>query len=167
MIDDYDVHIRDYCRMSLHLAEKVLNMKIPLNIIEKDVPKIMHPLYNRDKIYDRPIINVEIGRDENDDIDHRGRHVVALAREWIRKPFQMDPIPQVIYFQATTRPTKGKGTKVTIPTYPAKSPVRSKMIQQHEWKVEYFEADKGKGKRKRSAPRERKQVAKAQEIELQ
>ena len=28
VIDDYDVHIEDYCRTSLQLAEKVLNMEI-------------------------------------------------------------------------------------------------------------------------------------------
>ena len=41
MIDDCNVYIRDYCRMSLHLAKKVLNMKISLKAIEKDVPEIM------------------------------------------------------------------------------------------------------------------------------
>lgn len=87
LIDAYDFFIRDYCRMSLYLAENVLNMKIPLKAIEKDVPWIMDPLYKRDKIYDRPIMNVEIGHEENDNIDHQDRHVVELMREWIRKPF--------------------------------------------------------------------------------
>lgn len=92
-IDDYNVHIMDYCRMNLHLAEKVLNMKIYLKAIEKDAPRIMDPLYNRYKIYYTPIINTKIGRKENDDIDNQGKHVVELMREWIRKLFQMDLVP--------------------------------------------------------------------------
>ena len=80
-IDDCDVHIRYYCRMSLHLAEKVLNMEITLKAWDKDVLKIMDPLYNKDKTYDRPIMNVEIACEENDDIDHQGIHVVELTRE--------------------------------------------------------------------------------------
>lgn len=39
------------------------------------------------------------------------------------------------------------------------------MVNQHEREVDYFEIDKGKDKRKRIVPRERKQVVKAQEIE--
>lgn len=81
VVDDYDVRIRDYCRMTLHLVEKVLNMEISLKALEKDVTNIMDPLYNRDKIYDRPIMNDEIGCEENDDIDHRGRQAVEHTRE--------------------------------------------------------------------------------------
>ncbi len=57
VVDDYDVLIRDYCRISLHLAENVLKMKIPLNAAEKDISKVMDSLYNRDKIYYMPIMN--------------------------------------------------------------------------------------------------------------
>lgn len=69
--------------MSLYLAENALKLKIPLKAMEKDTKEFMDPLYKRDKIYDRPIMNVEIGRDEIDDINHRARHVVKLTREWI------------------------------------------------------------------------------------
>lgn len=31
--NDYDVHIRDYCRMTLYLVEKGLKIKIPLKIV--------------------------------------------------------------------------------------------------------------------------------------
>ena len=78
MIDDYDVYIKDYCRMSLHLAENVLKMKIPLKVIEKDVPKVINSFYNRDKIYERLIMNTKIGHKE---IDHWAKHVVELMRE--------------------------------------------------------------------------------------
>ncbi len=42
-IDDFDIHVRDYCRMILYLAENVLKMKIPLKVMEKNVPKVMDP----------------------------------------------------------------------------------------------------------------------------
>lgn len=86
-IDDYDVRIRDYYRLSLYLGESFLKIKIPPKAIEKDAPKVMNPMYNRDKIYDRLIMNVEIGREENDGIDHQANHVVEMKRELIWKPF--------------------------------------------------------------------------------
>ncbi len=36
VVDDYDIHIRHYCRMTLYLVEKVLKIKIFLRDIEKD-----------------------------------------------------------------------------------------------------------------------------------
>lgn len=74
----------------------------------------------------------------------------------------MDPIPQVIPLQDTTRPQKGKVTKVTIPSYLAKFLMRPKNLHQHEWEVEYFEEEKEKEKKKREAPRERKPIIQAQ-----
>lgn len=99
--------------MTLYLAEKALNMKIPLKHVKKDTKDVLDPLYNRGKIYDRPIINGKIKRDDNSDINHRAHHVVQLTREWIKKPFKLDLIPQAIPLQATTCPGKGKGPKVT------------------------------------------------------
>ena len=75
-------------------------------------------------------------------------------REWIKKPFNLDPNPLVVTLQDTTCPIKGKGAKVTVPTFPAQPPVRSKMIHQHERDVEYFRVDKGKNKRKRESPKQ-------------
>ena len=92
-IDDYDIHIRDHCIMTLYLVDKALKMKIPLKVVKKDTKDILDPLYNRDKIYDRPIMYVEIGRDENADINHRARYIIQLMKEWIKKPFKLDPIP--------------------------------------------------------------------------
>ena len=68
-------------------------MEIPPKALEKDVFEIKDPLYNRDKIYDRPIMNVEIAHEENDDIDHQRRHVVEITREWIKIPFYMNLVP--------------------------------------------------------------------------
>lgn len=62
--------------MSLHLVENVRKIKIPLKAIDKDVLEVMDPLYDREKIYDKPIMNVEIGCKENYDIDHQARDVV-------------------------------------------------------------------------------------------
>lgn len=78
--------------MALYLVEHVVKTKIPLNAMEKDIKDIMDPLYNREKIYEWPIMNVEIGRDENVDINHQARHIVQLKNEWTKKPFRMDPI---------------------------------------------------------------------------
>ena len=64
VIDDYDVRIRDYYRMSLYLAHNIPKMKIPFKAIEKDTKDIMDPLYNRDNIYDSLIMNGKIVRDE-------------------------------------------------------------------------------------------------------
>lgn len=77
----------------------------------------MDPLYNRDMIYKRPIMNVEIGQEENDDIQHWTRHVIQLSRDWIRKIFYLELVPNTPILQAPTRPKRAKGTKVTVLTY--------------------------------------------------
>ena len=48
--NDYDIQIRDYCRMSLYLVEKALKIKIPLQILQQDSGELLHPLFNEDKI---------------------------------------------------------------------------------------------------------------------
>ena len=92
LLDDYDVQIRDYCRMTLNLEEKELKMNIPLKFVEKDMKYVLDPLYNRDKIYDRMIMNLEINKDENVDINNKAYHIVQLTREWIKKLFNCDLI---------------------------------------------------------------------------
>ena len=79
-IDDYDVHIRDYCRMNLYLKESALKIKIPLKIVQQDTKDLLDPLFNRDKIGDMPIMNVEIDREENLNINHRARRVIKLKK---------------------------------------------------------------------------------------
>lgn len=64
-------------------------------------------------------MNVEVHREENDDINHQERHISKMTQDWIRKPFKLDAIPKTVAFHAHARPTKGRGKKVTIPTFVA------------------------------------------------
>ena len=48
--NDYDVCIRDYCRMTLYLAEKALQLNIPKEIRKHDSKELLDPLFNSDKI---------------------------------------------------------------------------------------------------------------------
>ena len=48
--NDDDVYIRDYCRMTLYLAEKGLQLNIPEEIRQQDSNKLVDPLFNLDKI---------------------------------------------------------------------------------------------------------------------
>ena len=41
--DEYDVYIRDYCRMTLYLVEKMLKIKILPKVVEKDTKDILDP----------------------------------------------------------------------------------------------------------------------------
>ena len=40
---------------------------------------MIDPLFSIDKIGERPIMNVEVDREENDEIDHRARHVIKMT----------------------------------------------------------------------------------------
>ncbi len=84
-----------------------------------------------------------------------------MTREWIKKPFKIHLLPQVVPLQATICPAKGKGAKVTVPTFPTQFLVWPKIVHQHEREVEYFKANKGMNKRKRVA-KGRKQIDQAQ-----
>lgn len=75
-IDDYDIQRRDYLRMTLYLVGSTLKIMFSLKDVQQDTQDILDPLYNRDKIYDRPIMNMEINRDENVDIKHNSRHII-------------------------------------------------------------------------------------------
>ena len=46
--NDYDIRIRDYCRINLYLVEKALKIKIPLKILKQDFEESLDPLFNRD-----------------------------------------------------------------------------------------------------------------------
>ena len=48
--NDYDVFIRDYCRMTLYLEEKALNLTIPDEIKQQDSKELLDPLFNADKV---------------------------------------------------------------------------------------------------------------------
>ena len=62
--NDYDLHIRDYCRMTLYLVEKALQLNIPDEIRQQDSKELLDPLFNADRIGERPIMNVEHEREE-------------------------------------------------------------------------------------------------------
>jgi hypothetical protein len=80
-VDDYNIRIRDYCRMTLYLAKISLKVKVPLKIVQKDMEDLPDPLFNKDKIGDRPIMNVEVDKEENANINHRERHVIKLTKD--------------------------------------------------------------------------------------
>ena len=76
IVDDYEIQLRDYCRMNLYLVGGVLNIMVPLKIVQKDTKYFLYPLYKRDKIFDQPIMNAKFNREENTNINHTVRHVI-------------------------------------------------------------------------------------------
>ena len=90
--DDYDVRIRDYCRTTLYLAEKALHLTFPNEVWLQDSQDILDPLYNENKVGERPILNAEVDKEEGDDINHRARHVIRMTKNWVKKPFPLDPV---------------------------------------------------------------------------
>jgi hypothetical protein len=154
IVDDYDIRIRDYCRMTLYLERSSFKIKVPLKVVQQDTKDVLDPLHNIDKICDRPIMNVEIDKEENLDINHRAKHVIKLTKDWIKRPFKQDPIPQEVFFHAIAHPTKGRGAKVTMPTFTTQSLVRPEIMHQLDREVRYYRAQKGKGKRKITSPKQ-------------
>ncbi len=45
-------------------------------------------------------MNTKVDREEGIDINHRARHVVRMTKDWIKKPFQLDPILDMVIFHA-------------------------------------------------------------------
>ena len=45
-VDDYDIWIRDYCRMTLYLAGSSFKITVPLKIVQQDTEEVLDPLYN-------------------------------------------------------------------------------------------------------------------------
>ena len=125
-----------------------------LEIRQQDSKELLDPLFNSEKIGERPIMNVEVDRKEADDINHQARHVVKMMKDWIKKPFRLDPIPKTMIFHAHARLERGRGKKVTIPTFAAQSPIRPKTIYQLDHSVGYYHPPERKenNKRKRSSP---------------
>ena len=108
-------------------------------------------------------MNVEIDKEENSDINHKVRHVIKLMKDWIKRAFKHDLIPQMVVFHAQSHPTKRQRSKVTVSAFTAQSPVRPEIVHQLDRLVGYYRAQKGKGKRKRIYP----QWAKLDEKETQ
>ena len=140
--------------MTLYLVGSALNIKVPLKIVQQDIEEVLDPLYNRDKIFDQPIMNAQIDKQGSLDINHRVRHVIKLTKDWIKRPFKLDPIPQVVVFHTTAHPTRGQGDKVTMPTFTTPSLVRLETMHQLDRKVGYYRAKQGKVKRKINYPQQ-------------
>lgn len=68
--NDYDVCIRDYCRMNLYLTEKALKLNISKEIRQQDSRELLSSPFNSEKIGEGPIMNAEVDREESDDINH-------------------------------------------------------------------------------------------------
>ena len=76
--------------------------------MQQDTGHALDPLVNRDKISDQPIMNVEINKEENSNINHKAKHITKLTQEWIKNPFKLDPIHETIIFHAQAHPAKGR-----------------------------------------------------------
>ena len=129
-------------------------MNILEEIRQQDLKEVLDPLFNLDKIGERPIMNAEVDREEFDDINHRARHNIRMMKDWIKNYFQIDPIPNTVIFHTHAHPERGRGKKVTIPTFAAKSPIRPKIVYQLDYLVGYYHPleRKEKNKKKRSSP---------------
>ena len=79
--------------MTLYLAKKVFKIKVLLKLVQKDIEKVLDPLYNQDKIFDWPIMNANIYKEENAYINYSERHIIQVTKDWIKKPFKLDLIP--------------------------------------------------------------------------
>ena len=45
-VDDYDIYIRDYCRMTLYLEDNALKVKVSLKLFQQESLDVLDPLYN-------------------------------------------------------------------------------------------------------------------------
>lgn len=123
--------------MTLYLARNILEIKVPLKV-QQDTKDVLDLLIDRDKIGDRPIMNAEIDKEENLDINHQARHVIKLTKDWIKRPFKLDPIHQVVVFHAQAHPSRGQGAKVTVPTFITQSLVKPEIVHQLDREVGYY-----------------------------
>ena len=75
-----------------------------------------------------------------------------MTKNWIKKPFPLDPVPDIVIFHTHAFPKRGKGRKVTIPTFALKSPIRLETVYHLDRPVGYYHPLERKGKRKRASP---------------
>ena len=87
-----------------------------------------------------------------------------MMKDWIKKAFPLDPISNTMIFHAHAHSKRGRGKKVTIPTFATQSPIRLEIVYQLDHPVGYCHPPerKGKNKRKRTSP-QRIQVEQVEE----
>ena len=56
--------------MTLSLAKMALHLTIPAEIRLQDSQELLDPLFNVDKVGERPILNAKVDREEGDGINH-------------------------------------------------------------------------------------------------
>ena len=84
-------------------------------------------------------------------VDHDPAH--TLTKDWIKRTFKLDPIPQVVVFHTTAFLVRGRGAKVVVPNFIAQFLVRTKIVHKLDIEVAYYRAKKGKQKSKRTSPK--------------
>ena len=74
----------------------------------------------------------------------------------MNKPLDLNPILETMIFHVQSPLARGKGEKVTMPTFKSKSLVRLEMVHQLGKLLGYYQGQKGKGKgkRKRNSPQQ-------------
>ena len=93
--------------MTFYMVGSYLKINIPLKAIQEDTKDLLDLLFNKDKIGDQPIMNAKIDKEENLDINHRVGHIIKLTNDWIKRPFKLDPISQMVAFHAQDHLAKG------------------------------------------------------------
>ena len=75
-----------------------------------------------------------------------------MTKDWIKKPFPLDPIPNIVIFHAHAHPERGKGRKVTVPIFALQSHIQPEIVYQLDRPVGYYHPPKRKGKMKTTSP---------------
>ena len=75
-----------------------------------------------------------------------------MKKRWIKEPFPLDLVSDTMIFDVHAHLERGKGRKVTIPTFLLKSPIWPEVVYQLDCIVRYYHPPERKGKRKRVSP---------------
>lgn len=68
--------------------------------------------------------------------------MVRMMKEWIKQPFPLDPIPNTVVLHAQAHLEKGRGRKVTVPTFALQSPIKLETKYQLNYLVGYYHPPK-------------------------
>jgi len=75
--------------MTLYLARSVLEIKVPLKIVQQDTEDFLDPLFIKDKVGDRPIMNVEV--DKSSQKRKQLKHLHRLEKKMYKGPRMWKP----------------------------------------------------------------------------